>query len=148
MVTQPKHTNLQALPAKESARISSIPKTIRSLFFFCLFLTISFCTTNLFAQFTYELDKTTRFEKMGVEEGLSSGYTFCIHQDKYGFIWIGTQHGLNLYDGYEVKVFNADPKNPQSIFNDHIHSIYEEADGTMWFCTKIGISKYDRANQT
>ena len=40
---------------------------------------------------------------MGVKEGLSSKYTTCMHQDKYGFIWIGTQFGLNLYDGYQVK---------------------------------------------
>ena len=85
---------------------------------------------------------------MNAEDGLSSGYPTCIHQDKYGFIWIGTQYGLNLYDGYEVKVFYADPKNPQSIFNNWIIRIFEEADGTIWFCTHIGISKYDRANQT
>ncbi len=148
MVSQPKHTSLQTILTQLFARIRHFPNTIKSLFLFCTFLIISFCTTNSFAQFTYELDKTTRFEKMGVEEGLSSGWTTCIHQDKYGFIWIGTQFGLNLYDGYEVKVFFADPQNPQSIFNDHIYSIFEEADGTMWFCTKIGISKYNRANQT
>ncbi|MCD4730153.1 MAG: hypothetical protein K8R74_06115, partial [Bacteroidales bacterium] len=121
---------------------------IKSLFLFFSFLTISFCSTISFAQFTYELDKTTRFEKMGAEEGLSSGYVTCIHQDKYGFIWIGTQWGLNLYDGYEVKVFNADPKNSQFLFDNLIISIFEEADGTMWFCTGIGISKYNRASQT
>ena len=113
--------------------------------FFLLFSLFSF---QCFAQFTYELDKTTRFEKMGVKEGISTEYTTCIHQDKYGFIWIGTQSGLNLYDGYEVKVFSANPKNRQSLFNNWILSIFEEADGTMWFCTDIGISKYDRANQT
>jgi len=148
LVAQPKHTCLDTPPPQAYARICSIPKTIKSLFIYCLLLTISLCNTPLFAQLTYELDKTTRFEKMSVEEGLSTGFTTCLHQDKYGFIWIGTQYGLNLYDGYEVKIFKADPKNSRSIFNDHIYSIYEENDGTMWFCTKIGISKYDRANQT
>ena len=149
MVAQPKHTNLVTLPAQAPVRNSSIRVTIKSLFIFCLFLTISFCTTSLFAQFTYEIDKTTRFERMGVEQGLSTEYTTCIHQDKYGFIWIGSQFGLNLYDGYEVKVFNIDPKNPGALYNNRIiESIFEEPDGTMWFCTAIGISKYDRATQT
>lgn len=148
MAAQPKHINLLTLPAQTSAWKNCITKTIKSLFLFCTILTISFCPTNSFAQYTYELDKTTRFEKMGAEDGLSSEYTTCIHQDKYGFIWIGTQFGLNLYDGYEVKVFNIDSKNPRSLFNNYIHSIYEEADGTMWFCTSRGISKYNRANQT
>jgi len=85
---------------------------------------------------------------MGAEEGLSSGDVYCIHQDKYGFIWIGTQTGLNLYDGYDVKVFNADLKDPHSLPHGFIFSMFEEVDGTMWFCTDIGISKYNRANQT
>lgn len=113
-----------------------------------LFLLFSLLSQQTFAQFTYELDKTTHFEKMGADEGLSTVFTTCIHQDKYGFIWIGTQMGLNLYDGYDVKIFIADPKNPQAIFNDHIYSIFEEVDGTMWFCTKIGLSRYNRANNT
>jgi len=113
-----------------------------------LFLLFWLYGLQCFAQFTYELDKTTRFEKMGVEEGLSSGYTTCIHQDKYGFIWIGTQKGLNLYDGYEVKTFNADPNNVHSISDNWIKYILEEADGTMWFYTDIGLSKYCRANQS
>ena len=142
MTSQPKQAQLLTLPVQTSARKRLIAKAI-SLFIFFLFFTIP--TPHSIAQFTYELDKTTRFEKMGPEEGLSSGYVTCLHQDKYGFIWIGTQYGLNLYDGYEVKVFYADPKNPQSLFNNFIINIFEETDGTMWFCTSMGISKYDRA---
>ncbi|MEJ2595677.1 MAG: two-component regulator propeller domain-containing protein, partial [bacterium] len=111
-------------------------------------LLLNLLTHAGFAQYIYELDKTTRFDRMGAEEGLSTGYAQCIHQDKYGFIWIGTQLGLNLYDGYEVNVFNADPKNPRALINDWIYKILEEPDGTMWFCTQLGISKYNRANQT
>ena len=145
MTAQPKQAQLLTLPVQTSARKRFIPKAI-SLFIFFLFFTIP--TTQSFAQFTYELDKTTRFEKMGAEEGLSTGAVYCIHQDKYGFIWIGTQFGLNLYDGYKVKVFHTDPNDPQAIFKNWIYSIYEEPDGTMWFCTDAGISIYNRANQT
>jgi len=148
LVPQPKHTNLLTLPAHAPARNSSVPETMKSLFLFCSLLAILFCTTHSFAQFTYKLDRNTRFERMGVEQGLSSEYTICMHQDKYGLIWIGTQFGLNLYDGYEVKVFNIDLKNPRAIYNNNIKSIFEEPDGTMWFCTTIGISKYVRATQS
>lgn len=148
MLNQPQHTNLLTILTQAPTRISSIPETIKSLFLFCLLLTISCCTNPSFAQFSYELDKTTRFEKIGAEEGLSSGYVCCIHQDKYGFIWIGTQYGLNLYDGYEFKIFTANPKNPQSLYNNWIKDILEEPDGTLWFATNLGISKYNRANQT
>lgn len=148
MVVQSKHTKLIILSAKASILNSFNPITKKSLILFCLFLTISICTTNSFAQFTYKIDRKTRFERVGVEQGLSCGYTKCMHQDKYGFIWIGSTFGLNLYDGYQIKVFNNDPQNPRSIYNNYIKSIYEEPDGTMWFGTEIGISKYNRATQS
>ncbi len=85
---------------------------------------------------------------MGDEQGLSSENCTCMHQDKYGFIWIGSVYGLNLYDGYETKVFNIDLQNPRSLYNNRIKIIYEEPDGTMWFGTDIGISRYDRATQS
>jgi hypothetical protein len=46
-----------------------------------------------------------RIDKLGTEDGLSEGYVYAIHQDKKGFIWIGTHGGLNRYDGYGFKVF-------------------------------------------
>lgn len=109
---------------------------------------IFFFSTLLFAQYTYTLDKTTRFGKLGINEGLSTDLSRNIHQDKYGFIWIGTQRGLNLYDGYQVKSFMADPNDSTAIINDYINTIYEDEDGTMWFGTRKGISRFNRANQT
>jgi signal transduction histidine kinase/ligand-binding sensor domain-containing protein/DNA-binding response OmpR family regulator len=114
-----------------------------SLSFFSLFNSIP-----VFSQSTYILDKTTHFEIIGVKEGLSSDGTNCIHQDQFGFIWIGTQQGLSLYDGDKFKVFQADLKKSQSIFNGFIQNIVEEPDGTLWFSTHIGISKFNRANHT
>jgi len=145
LVVHPKHINWLNVLAQSCALNRKIKETKKILVLFFSILTFA---TQSFAQFTYELDKTTRFEKMGAEEGLSTGYVYCIHQDKYDFIWIGTQYGLNLYDGYENKIFYADPKNPQSLYNNYIICIHEEPDGTMWFGTNIGLSKYNRANQT
>ena len=100
------------------------------------------------AQHTYTLDQTTRFDKIGIKEGLSTDWTQCIHQDKFGFIWIGTKTGLNMYDGYTVRNFLADRKNPYTINNDFIRSIFEEPDGILWFCMRYGISRYNRENHT
>ena len=144
---QPKHINLLTLPAQTSAGNSSNIETIKSVFFFCLFLTISFCTTHTFAQFTYELDKTTRFERIGVDQGLSSRYITCIYQDNNGFIWIGTQNGLNLYDGYEFKIFSSDIENPNSLPDNYIYKIIEGKDSIMWICTEYGLSRYNRASE-
>lgn len=126
-------------------RLPGFIKTSISLF---IFLTLFLVTIQLTAQYEYTIDKTTRFDKLGIEEGLTTDLTRCIHQDKYGFIWIGTWYGLNLYDGYQVKTFNSDPNNPLALLSENISNIFEEADGTLWFCTRYGISRYNRENQT
>ena len=115
---------------------------------FLLLVSIILTSSQCFAQVTYEIDKITRLERIAAEEGLSSKFLTYIHQDKYGFIWIGSQIGLNLYDGYEFKIFKSNTQDTGAIYNDHIYNIYEENDGTIWFCTDGGISKYNRANQT
>ena len=109
---------------------------------------ILFTPLHSFSQVIYELDKTTRFEKIGPDEGLSSVFTSCIHQDKYGFIWVGTKFGLNMFDGYEIETFNPNSADTNSLFNGKVYCIYEEEDGTMWFGTHQGMSKFNRANQT
>nr|NQU93316.1 hypothetical protein [Bacteroidota bacterium] len=90
-------------------------------------------------------NENARFERIGVDQGLSSRYTTCIHQDKYGFIWIGTQFGLNLYDGYEFNIFNSDSENPKSLPFNYVYKILEGKDSIMWICTDYGLSRYNRA---
>lgn len=67
-------------------------------------------------------------ERITIEDGLSQGFVSCIHQDREGFIWIGTKNGLNRYDGHRFEVFTSNPSNPYSISNDWIESIKEEGD--------------------
>ena len=53
--------------------------------------------------------RSLRFERLGMEQGLSQESVMNVLQDRTGFIWIGTQAGLNRFDGYKVKVFRNDP---------------------------------------
>ena len=122
-------------------------KTIKSRILLCFFLVISVCPNVSIAQLTFEPDKTTRFEKLSVEQGLSSRYITCIHQDKYGFVWIGTQNGLNLYDGMESKIFRSESENPNSLPNNYIYKILEDKDSTIWICSEFGLSKFNRASE-
>ncbi len=55
------------------------------------------------------------FEKYGVAEGLPEEVATNFVQDKQGFIWIGTQNGLAKFDGYNMKVFRANPDNPDGL---------------------------------
>ncbi len=51
-----------------------------------------------------------RFVHLSVEDGLSHASVWDIHQDGRGFLWIGTQDGLNRYDGYCFEVYKHDPE--------------------------------------
>jgi ligand-binding sensor domain-containing protein/serine phosphatase RsbU (regulator of sigma subunit) len=64
-----------------------------------------------------------RFKQITGEQGLSTNFVKCIMQDELGFMWFGTQDGLNKYDGYQVKIFKNDPTNPESIFCSDITAI-------------------------
>src|SRR5688500_218886 len=88
------------------------------------------------------------FEHLSSIEGLSQSNILCIMQDSRGYMWFGTQDGLNKYDGYEVKVYRKDPSNRNSLSNDYIKSIAEDKSGNLWISTwGSGINKFDRKTE-
>lgn len=74
-----------------------------------------------------------RIDKLSVEDGLSEGYVYAIHQDKKGFIWIGTHGGLNRYDGYGFKVFQYMPFDSSSLGDNSIFFITEDPTNGKFF---------------
>lgn len=89
-----------------------------------------------------------RFETIGLEQGLSQQNVRAIHQDSEGFMWFGTQEGLNRFDGYQFKVFSHKLSDPDSIGSSFIYSIDETSDGKLWLATNAGISVFDKSTQT
>jgi serine phosphatase RsbU (regulator of sigma subunit)/ligand-binding sensor domain-containing protein len=91
------------------------------------------------------------FEHLSVKQGLSQADVNCILQDSKGFIWFGTQDGLNRYDGYGLRVFKHDPGDPNSLDESWIVSIGETPDGTLWIGT-VGnprsLNRFDRLTET
>src|SRR5258706_5958191 len=67
-----------------------------------------------------------RFTRFSVEQGLSQNSVQAILQDHAGFLWFGTEEGLDLYDGYSFLVFKHDPKDPNSLPDDLISALYED----------------------
>lgn len=78
------------------------------------------------------------FRHFSVEDGLSSNSVRAIMQDKYGFMWLGTDDGLNRYDGTTIKVYNLNPQGS----NDYISSLYDTADN-IWVGTEDGVYIFD-----
>jgi ligand-binding sensor domain-containing protein len=75
------------------------------------------------------------FEHLSIEDGLSQSVVNVILQDQLGFMWFGTQDGLNRYDGQQITIFKHDPNQPESICNNFILSIYEDSEGVLWVGT-------------
>ncbi len=91
------------------------------------------------------LDKELKFEHISVEQGLSHNSVTAILQDSTGFMWFGTDEGLNRYDGYDIKVFHHDPEDETSLGHDHVLTIFEDSQETLWVGTNGGgLSAYDR----
>lgn len=84
-----------------------------------------------------------RFERIGLEQGLSQSSVYTMLQDTKGFIWIGTQDGLNRYDGYQFKVFRHVADDPHSIINSDVLSLYQQDDDSIWVGTNLGLCRFN-----
>lgn len=78
-----------------------------------------------------------------IEDGLSQTSVNCFIQDRKGFLWIGTQDGLNKYDGYTFRIYRNNPADTNSLSNNFINCIYEDTEGNIWVGTNYGLNKYN-----
>jgi ligand-binding sensor domain-containing protein/two-component sensor histidine kinase len=84
------------------------------------------------------------FEKLTTQNGLSHDHVNCILQDRRGFIWLGTDDGLNRYDGNNFEIYRHEPNNPATISGNMITDMVEDPQGILWIATADGgLSKYD-----
>jgi Signal transduction histidine kinase len=84
------------------------------------------------------------FERLTTENGLSHNKINCFLQDTRGFIWIGTEDGLNRYDGRTFTIFRNEPGNAASLSGNIVTDIIEDKDQRLWIATADGgITRYD-----
>jgi signal transduction histidine kinase/ligand-binding sensor domain-containing protein len=87
---------------------------------------------------------TLYFEKITVQNGLSHNKVNCILQDKRGFIWLGTDDGLNRFDGTHFTVYKNIPGSTTSISGNIITDMLEDEHAVLWIATADGgMTKYD-----
>ncbi|MBN2387572.1 MAG: GAF domain-containing protein [Anaerolineales bacterium] len=89
------------------------------------------------------LPTSLRFNHIGIDQGLSQSVVNCILQDRLGFLWIGTQDGLNRYDGHGVRIFRPNPDDPNSISDNWINALFQDRQGYLWIGTNHGLNRYD-----
>lgn len=102
---------------------------------------VLFCCCVLLAQILNAQDK--KFRNISVDKGLSQSTGFTIAQDTLGFIWVGTQDGLNRYNGNDFKVYRPIKGQPRSLQSYYIRSLHVDQHGSLWIGGNQGISKYD-----
>lgn len=88
------------------------------------------------------------FKNMTIEDGLSQATVETLLQDSKGYIWIGTNDGLNRYNGYNYTVFTQDEGSPNNIVNNYIVDLKEDKQGNIWVGTANGVSKIHNDGQT
>lgn len=66
----------------------------------------------------------------GKDKGLSSNEIYAIHKGSDGFMWIGTQYGLNRFDGQEFEVYSKE--NGSGLDFNIINQILEDGEGNLW----------------
>jgi ligand-binding sensor domain-containing protein/GAF domain-containing protein len=95
--------------------------------------------------FSQAVKKNIKFSNISIKDGLSQSSPNCIFQDSRGFIWIGTEDGLNKYDGFTFGVYRPVQNDPNSISNPRILAISEDKSGNLWIGTNGGgLNKYNR----
>lgn len=103
-----------------------------------LFVYFLLCPILVFSQ------ARVKFNRYSTPEGLSQEYIFCMLQDKNGFMWFGTEDGLNRFDGYKFKVYKNNHSDTSSISYDNISAIHEDNEKKLWVGTFRGdINRFD-----
>lgn len=88
------------------------------------------------------------FEHLTTRQGLLGNEVHCVLQDSRGYLWFGTEKGLNKFDGYGFTVYKHEAGNPSSIVDAKVQSLWEDKQGTLWVGTWQGLEKFDRASNT
>lgn len=101
-----------------------------------LLLLYSFFITASFSQ-SYRINHYT------VAQGLSQSVIYALFQDNRGFIWVGTQDGLNRFDGYTFLKYIHLPSDTNSLSDSWVYSIDEDREGNLWIGTRKGLCKFN-----
>lgn len=87
------------------------------------------------------------FETLNVNEGLTQSSVYAIHQDRFGYMWVGTADGLNRYDGTRLKQFKIENDKLDIESNFVRGNLAEDEEGNVWYCNESGIYCFEHFAQ-
>ncbi|MBD8526103.1 two-component regulator propeller domain-containing protein [Pseudomarimonas arenosa] len=85
-----------------------------------------------------------RLDRWGLEQGLAQASVNAMLHDRRGFLWLGTQEGLNRFDGNTFKLYRYNKDDANSLSHNFVTALVEDADGIIWIGTYAGgLNRYD-----
>ncbi len=85
-----------------------------------------------------------KFKSIKASDGLINSTVQAIFEDSYGFIWLGTHHGLQRYDGKSFTNFTRETSDSTGLSHNYINDFCEDQNGDIWIATGIGLNRYSR----
>ena len=83
------------------------------------------------------------FENISVKDGLAESTVKVILEDHNGFMYFGTENGLDIYNGYEFKNYHMNSFNDSSMLGNKVSYLFEDSKNSIWIGTELGISKFN-----
>jgi len=106
-------------------------------------LTLLFFGLLLFTNKLAAQDDYVRFKRITINDGLSLSSVYDIYQDSKGFMWFGTEDGLNKYDGQSITVYGAHTDQHNLLANKWVEQIFEDKSGMIWIGSRSGLTRYN-----
>ncbi len=122
---------------------SKTTKWKTSLYYIVVLCTLLvFCSGSLQVNALWRDDSVPSFEVIDRASGLSNLSVSSMIQDRNGFLWFGTQGGLNRYDGRNMHVIRHNPFDDQGLVHNLIQTMYyDEQSHELWIGTYQGVSR-------
>lgn len=98
----------------------------------------AYCSLTIYAN-----NNNITFNDFNIDQGISQTTIEAIFQDSKGYVWLGTNDGLNKFNGYDFKVYNYE-EDESSISNNFITDIDEDVYGNIWIATIDGVNKLNQ----
>lgn len=121
-------------------------KTSNYIFIFKLMICTGILLSNDFIKCFAQ--QQAYFNNLTEKDGLSNNRVTCFFEDKTGYIWIGTESGLNLYNGKSWKIYKPSLHKKNYLSNSFITDIEQDSKAGIWVCTRKGLNRIDVAAGT
>ena len=92
-------------------------------------------------------DTQVRFERLSIDDGLSQSVVYTVEQDHLGYMWFGTQDGLNKYDGSSFRVYQHRPFDRQSLADNLVTFVAEDTSNRLWVITSGILNRFVRESE-